>query len=102
MTMLIRCAGVCWWCDRPLGGTGVRHHRMRRRDGGDRLANLLLLHPWCHNVSSGSVHQEPRAAKERGFIVPSWADPLTYPVAVRDQWYVLSDEGLMMIASAPI
>jgi hypothetical protein len=75
---------------------------MRRRDGGDRLANLLLLHPWCHNVSSGSVHQEPQQARERGFIVPSWADPLTYPVAVRDQWYVLSDEGLMMIASAPI
>ena len=69
LTLLRRDGGRCGWCGKDLNGVGARHHRMRRRDGGDRLANLVMLHPWCHNVSPGSVHQEPALAVHLGFIV---------------------------------
>lgn len=67
----------CGWCGQPLAGSAERHHRQRRRVGGDALANLVLLHPRCH----ADVHSHPVLARERGFIVPTWVeDPSTQPV----------------------
>jgi hypothetical protein len=69
-----------------------RHHRMRRRDGGDRLANLLLLHRACH----ARITENPGWARDRGLIVSALgqADLLATPVWYQDQgWVVLDDQG---------
>lgn len=101
MTLLRRCGGRCWWCMKELNGRAARHHRQRRRDGGDRLANLILLHPGCHNLHPASVHQHPDDARERGFIVPVWADPLTYPIYAKNTWWLLDDDGGMTPTDPP-
>lgn len=102
MTLLKRDGGRCGWCGKDLNGVGVRHHRMRRRDGGDRLANLVLLHPWCHNVSKGSVHQEPALAVQLGFIVPTWAEPTTLPIRQGGTWFILDDQGGKATCEEPV
>lgn len=75
--------GMCGWCGKSIAGEVNRHHRQRRRDGGDTLQNLVLLHPWCHNMHKDSVHDNPALAKERGFIVSAWDDPAVVPLDVR-------------------
>ncbi|WP_353889016.1 HNH endonuclease signature motif containing protein [uncultured Spongiibacter sp.] len=45
-------SGRCVVCNQPISHeTGWHeHHLIRRVDGGsDNLANLVLLHPTCHN-----------------------------------------------------
>lgn len=61
----------CEKCGNQLLGGVERHHRSRRRDGGDRLSNLLLLHSQCHRW----VTEHPAEARESGWIVSSWDDP---------------------------
>lgn len=53
-----------------------RHHRVRRRDGGDRLANLLLLHSRCHAYWT----EHPAEARARGITVLVGTDPATVPI----------------------
>ena len=69
----------CPWCGGDLltGDEVAVHHRQRRqgRDEDDDLGNLLLLHGPCHR----EVHANPALARERGAIVPTWADPLDVP-----------------------
>lgn len=93
LALLRRDGDVCRWCGEALAGRAERHHRQRRRVGGDRLANLLLLHPACHNGGPGSVHGSPGAARERGFIVSAFGDPLVVPVLMGTVWFALDDEG---------
>lgn len=69
----------CGWCGQPLAGNAERHHRQRRRVGGDALANLVLLHSRCHQ----DVHSHPLLAQERGFIVPTWGDFETWPIRMK-------------------
>jgi hypothetical protein len=71
----------CPWCGCPFADRAAVHHRRLRSQGGDdTVENLVALHPECHNVHPRSVHQNPRDAVERGFIVPSWADPADTPL----------------------
>lgn len=93
LALWIRERDRCAWCGEGIGDHADRHHRLRRTAGGDRLANLVLLHPWCHTVNAGSVHQEPFLAKRRGFIVPPWADPITTPILIGQKWWLLDDDG---------
>ena len=97
MDLLRRDGDCCPWCGKALQGQAERHHRQRRRDGGDHLANLVLLHPRCHNGGPGSVHGGPDHARARGFIVSFAADPLTQPIQVQTRhgqaWYSLDDRG---------
>ncbi len=93
-----RSGGRCECCNTPLGGSAERHHRQRRREGGDRLANLLLLSPSCH--AYWTAH--PGLARDRGIIVSSYAaDPGAVPVLYRGstytmaRWVVLGDDGGM-------
>lgn len=85
-----RAQGRCEFCGelRDRGDT-ERHHRMRRRDGGDRLANILLLHRRCH----AWITEHPEAATRGGWIVPTWDDVLAVPVLIRGRRYVLTDDG---------
>lgn len=86
-----RAGGRCECCDVALSGRAERHHRQRRRDGGDRLANLLLLAPECH----AWVTTHPAVALDRGLIVSAHAaDPAQVPVLWRGAvWSLLDDAG---------
>ena len=96
LVLLHRDSGRCLWCEKSLNNDGARHHRMRRREGGDRLANLLVLHTRCHT----DIHGHPLDAKERGFIVPTWEDVLTVPVWTRRGGWLLDDEGTKVLIAA--
>lgn len=49
------------------GNTGREiHHRMRRREGGHGVHNLVGLCGTCHRW----VHANPKAAQEQGYIIP--------------------------------
>lgn len=91
MTLWARCRDYCEWCGKPLGGQMERHHRQPRAVGGDRLANLLALHPGCHQ----HVTEHPTEARDRGVIVSRHAaDPATVEVTLPDDRRVfLDDEG---------
>lgn len=91
MALFLRSGGHCERCGVDLGRTGIeRHHRMRRRDGGDRLANLLYLCPGCHQW----CHAHPAASREGGWIVPTWADPAATAVLLgTGGWWTLDDLG---------
>lgn len=91
VTLLARCHGRCERCNQPLDGNLERHHRIRRRDGGDRLSNLLALHSRCHTY----ITEHPEEAKANGWIVSalSGIDPTEAPVRIDGQLWVLRDDG---------
>lgn len=64
---------TCQWCKQP-GGRLVPHHRFRRSAGGRDVAfHMVSVHPLCHAY----IHDHPREAQERGFLVRS-EDALRY------------------------
>lgn len=94
--LLVRSRGLCECCGRRPTATDPveRHHRQRRRDGGDRLANLLRLRRSCH--AWWTAH--PAAAVDKGIIVRTGMDPGQVPVRVAQRhgwwsWVVLDDDG---------
>lgn len=92
--LVLRAGARCECCGKPFAGapddTPERHHRMRRRDGGDRLSNLLMLRRACHAYWT----EHPAEAIGRGIIVPTYRDPATSPVLWRGtEWSVLTDDG---------
>lgn len=93
-----RAGGLCDCCGVPLDGACERHHRQRRRDGGDRLANLLVLRPACHRYWTG----QPEEARRRGLIVSAYVvDPGAVPVLWRGrEWLVLGDGGELVRRTA--
>lgn len=67
-----------------------RHHRQRRRAGGDRLANVL----WLIREHHAYWTTHPAEAIARGIIVPTHADPADVPVLWRGtSWSILTDTG---------
>ena len=97
--LLVRSRGACEMCgvdlcanQRPVS----RHHRQRRRDGGDRLSNLMLLCGTGTTGCHGKVTANPEWATNpmNGWIVPTSFDPADIPVRLADGWlYYLDDEG---------
>jgi hypothetical protein len=85
----------------PLSNEHVeRHHRERRRDGGDRLANLLLVCSTHHQLA----HSEPRWAREHGYIVSALADVDSAAVPVLlwgTDWVLLTDTGKAVRTNTP-
>ena len=95
MKLFARSRGMCERCGEPLNGRGERHHRRRRRDGGDRLCNLLLICRTCHAFITDQPESVTRA-RELGYIVPALAvsDVITYPVLQwGTTWVLLDDDG---------
>lgn len=81
--------GRCVRCG--LAGT-EQHHRVRRRDGGHRLSNLVLLCHDCHKT----ITENPLTAKLSGYIVPPWREngTLTTPLQMSNmRWVYLDDDG---------
>lgn len=67
-------------------------HRMRRREGGHRLSNLIRICSTDHR----RVHANPAWAMEHGFTVSAvWADINTeaIPVWSYKGWVTYDDEG---------
>ncbi len=93
MTLWARARDLCEApvCGKPLNGTMERHHRQRRAIGGDRLSNLLALHPGCHQW----ITEHPAEARDAGVIVSAYApDPAAVPLLTPDGTYVLlTDDG---------
>lgn len=76
-----RARGRCELCGQPLRDRCQRHHRKLRSQGGlDDVANLVLLHPNCHNT----VHANPLWAQDHGWIVKSRRNPATVPITLHD------------------
>lgn len=91
IVLKVRSRGRCERCDADLVTTGVeRHHRKRRRDGGDRHANLAMLCPPCHQWVT--VH--PAESRRQGWIVAVAADPTEVPMRTPAGWAWLDDDGL--------
>lgn len=83
-----RSGGLCEICGKVPWTE--RHHRKRRRDGGDRLCNLLALCGEDHRY----VTEHPAEARRYGFIVSAYAEPSVMPVLYRRrEWFILDDEG---------
>lgn len=97
-----RAQGRCEHCGLTIGARDPveRHHRIRRRDGGDRLSNLLLLRKACHEW----ITHHPEEARRKGWIVSALGgtDPTAAPVLHWGRrWVTLTDEGTTLHAQAP-
>lgn len=96
-----RSRGLCERCgDAP---PAERHHRKRRRDGGDVLSNLLFLCSTCHRTITDQPESVTRA-RALGYIVPALgiAEPDDYPVKLwGTTWVLLDDSGGSAACDAP-
>lgn len=80
----------CAWCGEQLRNDADRHHRQRRRDGGDVIENIVIMHSACHHYA----HEHVADARRAGIIVPTWADPVETPVDMPGiGWCLLTPEG---------
>lgn len=77
---------VCFRCG--IGNATDVHHRLRRREGGHGLENLILLCRACH----AWVHAHPEEARDAGLIVSVAAQPEKIPARRWDGAWVLLDE----------
>lgn len=92
----VRCGNLCERCGKQP--PTERHHRQRRRDGGDRLSNILALCTDCHR----HVTEHPKEARIAGYIVSVNRDPAEIPVLWRArEWYTLWDSGTMELSFLP-
>jgi hypothetical protein len=88
----------CAWCGLDLKGDADRHHRQRRRDGGDTVQNLVLLHHACHM----DAHLHVGRARADGLIVPTWVAPEDAPVRMPGVgWCMLTVEGTRATCQPP-
>ena len=73
-----RSGGRCDCCGlwMPQDAFDCHHRQLRSHGGKDEVENLLSLRHQCHMW----LHQHPREATERGFMVHSWTDPADIPV----------------------
>lgn len=85
-----RAAGACEKCGKECGPV-QRHHRKRRREGGDSLQNLYFVGSECHR----EIHARPVVSRRYGWIVSAYVtDPSTIPVLWRGkEWVLLTEDG---------
>lgn len=91
--LMVRSQGRCEIGGCDLNRTGIeRHHRIRRRDGGDRLSNLMVLCPHHHR----HVTEHPGEAYANGWSIRALTDqdPASVPVRIHPgRLWLLDDEG---------
>lgn len=70
-TLYARQEDTCPWCGEWLSFESfAAHHRLLRSAGGTwDMSNIVALHPHCHNIAPGSVHQNPARAYSLGFMI---------------------------------
>lgn len=101
MLLFARSRDMCELCgdNKPT----ERHHRKRRREGGDRLSNLLFLCSTCHGWITDNPESVTRA-RALGYIVPALgvAQPDEWPVLLwGTTWVLLDDDGHSVACDAP-
>lgn len=90
--VLARCQGLCEACGGTLAGFPIHmHHRKKRTKRNHVPCNIVALHPACHVIAPGAVHQEPAWAEQRGLIVLAGEDPATKPLKLANGDLVLLD-----------
>lgn len=89
--VLARAAGRCEACGNGFTEAGVHvHHRKKRSQGGGHdLPNLVALHPDCHVIAPGAVHQRSAWAYEVGLMVRRGEDPAAVPLLLHGRREVL-------------
>lgn len=83
-----RCSGV---------SEAAHHRKLRSRGGKDTASCLVAICNDCHTW----IHLHPADATERGWMVPSWADPCETPVFRYRRWVLLDDQGGMSPSEVP-
>lgn len=106
LTAYERQGGVCLACRRPMSPDAFEaHHRVRRAHMGWCPCNIVALHPRCHTMGAGAVHDHPEWARACGLIVPAVADPRQVPVYTVHPWsawvWLLCDGTLETASLAP-
>lgn len=101
MLLWARSRGLCERCgdEQPT----ERHHRKRRRDGGDVLSNLLFLCTTCHRLITDEPESTTRA-RALGYIVRALGlgEPVTVPVLQwGTTWVLLDDDGHAVACDPP-
>lgn len=90
--VLERANGYCEACGLAGDNFALHHRKLRSQGGKDAVSNLIAVHHECHNLSTHSIHLNPKQSVENGFIVPSWAEPSEFPLCMSDGSKVLLDE----------
>ena len=67
-----RCQGVCEFCGAGLDPESWDYHHRQLKTKIDLPSNGLAVHHFCHIQTPGSIHQNPKTAKSRGFIIAGW------------------------------
>lgn len=76
-----RCKGWCEWCGLPLDPESFDFHHRQGTTKIDLVANGVAVCHFCHVIAPKSIHQNPRIARDRGFIISRFADPSTFSSA---------------------
>jgi hypothetical protein len=88
--------GYCEACGKKLNPLwwDANHRKLAGQGGLDELPNLVALHPSCHTLHAGAVHEETGAAYDRGLLVRFAVDPRTAPLHLPDgHWVLLTYDG---------
>lgn len=94
-----RAGGRCEVCGIRLTGDWSRHHRLPRRMGGTRradvneLANLLLICGTATTGCHGRIESNREWAYVNGYLLPADATPDQSPVVYRGHLVLLADDG---------
>jgi hypothetical protein len=85
-------------CLRCGGGATAKHHRMRRREGGHGLWNVISLCDGCHRWAHANV----TVARREGYIIPTFSQaPKEVPLRAYWDWVLLDEEGGLARTAAP-
>lgn len=89
LILMGRAGYTCERCGKECGPV-ERHHRKRRREGGDHLSNILVVGRECH----AQIHAHPVESRKYGWIVSMSRNPLDIPVLWRSkEWFYFDDDG---------
>lgn len=64
-----RCRGYCEFCGFPLDEYEWSFHHRQLVTKLDLVENGIAAHSACHVIAPKSIHQNPRIARDRGFII---------------------------------
>jgi hypothetical protein len=92
--VLGRSRGFCERCGTPSHDLALHHRKLRSRGGKDSVTNLVAICHGCHNLSTTSIHLNPKRATETGWMVSAWGDPDLIPITLPDGTQaLLKDDG---------
>jgi len=93
-----RAQGYCEVCGKVETPSMAFHHRkLKSRGGKNTVSNLIRVHHGCHNLDTNSIHSNPNASQDYGYMVASWQDPEEVPMLCPDEtWVILNNNGSLM------